>query len=124
MPEDTGLPVSSSAEPEIHRAQEKLYRDVLRVLIEHRIPHAVSGAIALQKHTGVCRPTKDLDIFLTAESASIALAQLSQAGFHCEVCDPVWLAKVHRDGFFVDFITGMSNATISVTDAWMDRAGP
>src|SRR5438105_4699386 len=102
------LPVSSSAAPELHADQERLYQDILRFLTDHRIPYAVSGAFALQEHTGVHRPAKDLDIFLTSGAASRALELLSQHGYHCEVLDPVWLAKVHRDGFFVDFITGMS----------------
>jgi len=34
----------------------------------------------------------------------------------------VWLYKAHRDGFFVDLITGMSNATIMVEDLWIERA--
>jgi hypothetical protein len=34
------------------------------------------------------------------------------------------LFKAHRDGFFVDLITGMSNAAIVVEDSWIDRARP
>jgi Nucleotidyl transferase of unknown function (DUF2204) len=109
-------------EPELHADQERLYRDVLRLLVEQRIPHAVSGAFALQEHTGVRRPAKDLDIFLTSETAVLALDVLSKYGFRCEVCDPVWLAKAYRDDFFVDFITGMSNAAVTVTDSWITRA--
>src|SRR5207247_9081821 len=63
--------------------------------------------ISLQEHTGVHRPAKDLDIFLTSETASRALVVLTELGFRCEVCDPVWLAKAYRDDYFVDFITGM-----------------
>lgn len=121
--EKTTLPVTSSAEPEWSAAQY-LYRDVLRTLAEHHIPHAVSGAFALREHTGVGRPVKDLDIFLTSETARVALDLLRKHGFQCEICDPVWLAKAHRDDFFVDFITGMSNAALMVTDSWIDRAKP
>jgi nucleotidyltransferase DUF2204 len=121
---ETALPVSSSVEPELHADQERLYRDVLRLLAEHRVPYAVSGAFALQEHTGVRRPAKDLDIFLTADTAVLALNTLSKDGFRCEVCDPVWLAKAHRDDFFVDFVTGMSNAAVTVTDSWITRARP
>jgi Nucleotidyl transferase of unknown function (DUF2204) len=120
----TAVPVSSSAEPELHPDQERLYRDVLLLLTEHRIPHAVSGAFALQEHTGVRRSAKDLDIFLTSEAACLVLELLHKHGLRCEICDPVWLAKAHRDDFFVDFITGMSNAVITVTDSWIKRARP
>jgi len=121
--ESTALPVSSSAEPELCVGQ-RLYKDVLRILEAHRVPYAVSGAFALREHTGVGRPVKDLDIFLTSETAGTTLGLLRQQGFRCEICDPVWLAKAHRGDFFVDFITGMSNAAIIVTDSWIDRAQP
>ena len=94
------------------------------VLEGKRIPYAVAGAFALLEHSGICRATKDLDIFLTSESLPIALLQLQEHGFECEVCDPVWLAKVHRDGHFVDLITGMSNGAISVDESWIRHAQP
>lgn len=84
----------------------------------------MAGAFALREHTGICRDTKDLDLFLTPENATLALQHLRKEGFECEVCDPVWLFKAHRDGFFVDLITGMSNAAIVVDDTWIERAGP
>src|SRR5229473_2093477 len=73
MPEEkTALPVTSSAEPELCAGQ-RLYKDVLRILEANCVPHAVSGAFALRKHTGVGRPVKDLDIFLTSETAGATL---------------------------------------------------
>lgn len=78
----------------------------------------------MQPHTGICRDTKDLDIFLTAESAAHVLEHLRDAGFECEIFDPVWLIKAHRGEFFVDFITGMSNATIVVDESWISRSIP
>ena len=74
------------------------------------MPYVVAGAFALQKHTGIWRDTKDLDLFLPAEVAAEALRHLEEEGFEIEISDPVWLAKAHRDGFYVDLITGMSNA--------------
>src|SRR5262249_31782149 len=47
---------------------------------------------------------------------------LEQRGFDCEICDPVWLAKVRRGDYYVDLITGMSNAVIRVDQSWIDRA--
>jgi hypothetical protein len=118
------LPVTSSAPAELPEKQEALAREVLTVLERHRIPYAVAGAFALLEHTGICRSTKDLDIFLTSESSSTALGHLQRQGFHCEICDPVWLAKVYRDDFFVDLITGMSNAAFHVDDSWIRHAQP
>jgi Nucleotidyl transferase of unknown function (DUF2204) len=118
------LPVSSSIPMDVPEEQASLFREVLTTLDEKHVPYAVSGAFALRHHTGICRFTKDLDVFLTAENVSRALSLLTERGFHCEVCDPVWLAKAHRDGFFVDLITGMSNGVIVVEDSWIQRAQP
>jgi hypothetical protein len=118
------LPVTSSVPAELPEKQEALAREVLMELEKQRIPYAVAGAFALLQHTGICRYTKDLDLFLTAENWSAALKYLQGLGFECEVCDPVWLAKVHRDDYFVDLITGMSNAAVSVDDSWIRRAQP
>jgi len=32
----------------------------------------------------------------------------------------VWLSKAHRDNFFVDLITGMSNGIVTVNDSWIE----
>jgi len=122
--QDNPLPVTSSAEPEFEDVQEALYRGVLFGLNAAQVPYVVSGAFALQQHTGIWRVTKDLDLFLTADNASKALSTLRDLGFDCEICDPVWLAKAHRGEFFVDLITGMSNAAIIVTDEWIRRSSP
>jgi hypothetical protein len=119
-----GSSPTSSKPQRLPKKQVELYRDVLTILEEKRIPLAVSGTYALQLHTGICRNTKDLDIFLSAENASAALACLTNHGFRCEVRDPVWLAKAYRDKYFVDLITGMSNAVIVVDDSWISHSRP
>ncbi len=125
MPEqEKPLPVSSSQQPVFPPEQEALFREVLSMLNECSVPYVISGAFALQQHTGIWRDTKDLDVFLTAEEVPHALRCLSEGGFQCEICDPIWLAKAHRDGFFVDLITGMSNAVIQVDPSWIERSKP
>lgn len=94
------------------------------LLEEAKVVYAVAGAAALQEHTGICRYTKDLDIFLSASAASAALLLLREHGFKTEVRDPVWLAKAHRGEFFVDLITGMSNGVLAVDASWIERAHP
>jgi len=109
---------------ELPEKQATLFREVLLVLEEMRFPYAVSGAFALRQHTGICRFTKDLDLFMTAATSRRVLACLEERGFACEVRDPVWLAKVHKGEFFVDLITGMSNGVVVVEDLWIERASP
>lgn len=88
------------------------------------IPFAVSGAFALHQHTGIWRDTKDLDLFMSAENATEALRYLQEDEFDVEVTDPVWLAKARRDGYYVDLISGMSNAAVVVDASWIARAVP
>ena len=122
-PEDA-LPVTSSMPMEMPEQQVSLFREVLLVLKEKQFPYAVSGAFALRQHTGICRFTKDLDLFTTAVTSREILPYLERCGFCCEVRDPVWLSKVHKEGFFVDLITGMSNGVVVVEDSWIERARP
>ncbi len=118
------LPISSSSPPQFPPDQENLFREVLQLLSEQGVPFVVSGAFALQTHTGIYRDTKDLDLFLSTEDAQRAIQVLQDDGFQCEVSDPVWLAKAHRGEFFVDLITGMSNGVVNVDRSWIDRATP
>ena len=128
MPEHADNPngpqPTSSIPVEIPEEQQALFRDVLFLLEEAGIPYAVAGAFALRQHTGICRYTKDLDIFLPPKNAAATLTILQHSGFKCEVRDVVWLAKAHRDGFFVDLITGMSNGVLAVDMSWIERAVP
>lgn len=119
--EEPILPISSSKEPDFPPEQRELFRLVLELLNRNGIPYVVSGAFALHAHTGIWRDTKDLDMFLTTENADRALEHLHEGGFTCEVRDSVWLAKAHREDFFVDLITGMSNGVIVVDDSWIER---
>jgi hypothetical protein len=120
--QEKALPVSSSEPPRFAPEQEQLFRDVLRVLNERRIPYVVSGAFALHEHTGIWRDTKDLDIFLSSDMVESAIEILKQRGFEIEICDPVWLCKVRVGEYYVDLISGMSNAVIRVDQSWIDRA--
>jgi nucleotidyltransferase DUF2204 len=118
------VPLTSSVPAVLAAKQESLYREVLKLLEKARVRYAVAGAEALREYTGICRNTKDLDIFLGTREASRALRTMAEHGFETEVRDPVWLAKTHRDGFFVDFITGMSNGVWAVDDSWINRSHP
>jgi hypothetical protein len=116
--------VTSARPAKLPKKQEALFRDVLTLLEKKRVPFAVAGALALQEHTGICRDTKDLDIFLAAADCAMALGCLQRHGFKCEVPDAVWLAKAYRDNYFVDLITGMSNAVIVVDASWIKHSRP
>lgn len=114
--------VSSSQPPAFPPEQVALFREVLELMERNRVPFAVSGAFALHEHTGIWRDTKDLDLFLCANDVPAALAALESDGFETEITDRVWLAKARRGEFFVDLITGMSNAIVRVDRSWIERA--
>ena len=120
----TELPVTSSIPTDVPEEQALLFREVLTALEEKHVPYAVSGAFALRAHTGICRFTKDLDLFMTAKTSCDVFPYLRACGFECNVHDPVWLAKAQKGEFFVDLITGMSNGVIVVEDSWIERASP
>lgn len=121
MASETELPVSTSLHPDFPPEMRALCCEVLGHLNRVNLPYVVAGAFALQQHTGIWRNTKDLDLFLPAQAVPEALQHLAEQGFEIEICDPVWLAKAHRDGYYVDLITGMSNAVITVDQSWIDR---
>jgi hypothetical protein len=116
------LPVSSSEPPQFAPEQEELFREVLRILNEHKIGYAVSGAFALHEHTGIWRDTKDLDVFMPQNQIGPTMQILETRGLETDVCDPVWLCKARSKDYYVDFISGMSNAVIRVDQSWLDRA--
>jgi len=121
---EAALAITSSTPRPLPRGQAALFKEVLLLLEQLECSYAVAGAFALREHTGICRYTKDLDVFLTAQSVSEVLPKFAKRGFRYEVCDSCWLAKVHRSGYFVDFITGMSNGVIGVDESWISRAKP
>ena len=123
MPEQAKpLPVSSSEPPKFAPQQEELFRLVLKILNAEHVPYAVSGAFALHEHTGIWRDTKDLDIFTPSDQIPRCLEILKSSGLETEICDPVWLCKARVGDYFVDLISGMSNAVIRVDLSWIERA--
>jgi hypothetical protein len=114
--------ISSSRPPAFPPEQQSLFREVIELMERNLVPYAISGAFALHRHTGIWRDTKDLDLFLPAGEVGPALHLLQNDGFATDVPDAVWLAKARRDGYFVDLITGMSNAILRVDRSWIERA--
>jgi hypothetical protein len=115
------LPVCSSEPPTFPEDQQEHFERVLRFMNERQIPYVVSGTFALHEHTGIWRQTKDLDLFVTPENMRKALSQFKEAGYETWVKDPVWLGKVVSGKYFVDLITGMSNAVLQVDRSWIER---
>lgn len=123
MSEDgAGLPVTSSEEPTWAPDAFDCYQGVVRGLLQAHVPFAVSGGFAFHHHTGIWRSTKDLDLVTPPDAVPRAFNVLVQEGFETYIQDPVWLAKARRGDYFVDLITGVGNATLTVEQAWIDRS--
>jgi hypothetical protein len=97
-PQTSAVTATSSTPRVLPGEQEALFREVLLILEDTGCSYAVAGAFALRQHTGICRFTKDLDVFLTTGAASEVLPIFEQRGFHCEVCDSIlWPKSTETD---------------------------
>ena len=120
--EEAQLPVTSSEEPRWAPEAQACYQGVIHHLLAARVAFAVSGGFAFHHHTGIWRTTKDLDLVIAPSDVPAAFKVLVDEGFETYVQDPVWLAKARRGEYFVDLITGVGNATLTVEPSWIDRA--
>ena len=121
---DPKLPVTSSLEPAWDPDAKVCYRDALQALLNSGPPFVVGGAFAIHRHTGIWRATKDIDFFLRPADVPQAHRVLESAGFDTWVEDPVWLAKASRGEHFVDLITGVGNASLTIDQSWIDGGVP
>jgi hypothetical protein len=78
----------------------------------------VGGTYALERHAGIQRRTKDVDLFIRRESFESAARALEEAGFDVELTHPHWLAKAKRDEWQADLIFAGGNGLARVDDEW------
>jgi hypothetical protein len=109
---------SGAASPEA----EGFYAQSLVELRRSGIPFLLGGTYAVVAYTGISRPTKDMDVFCRAGDFPRILGHFARAGFHTEVEDARWLAKVWRDEWFFDVIFNSTIAINPVTDTWFAEA--
>ncbi len=105
-----------------NRKEEAFYRYSISILNRERIPFMVGGTYAFTAHTGIVRPTKDLDIFCKAGDYLKILNILENKGYKTEITDPRWIAKAFYNGFFIDIIFASRSDMANVDDAWFSRA--
>jgi len=94
------------------------YRLVLETLQERHIEFLVGGSFAFYRHTGIERPTKDIDVFLRRTDLPFALESLREAGVETDLAYPHWLAKARSAGASVDLIFSSGNGLSAVDDDW------
>ncbi len=94
------------------------YREVVEALQSAQVPFLVGGTYALERHAGIQRRTKDLDLFIRRRSFESAQHTLEAAGFVVELTHPHWLAKAKRDEWQADLIFAAGNGLAQVDDEW------
>jgi hypothetical protein len=108
--------------PFIGPNEREVYVRALEALADERVPVLVGGAYAMFHYTGMCRQTKDLDLFLRREDEPRAREVLQEAGFRTEVREPIWLSKAFWGDLFVDLIHSSGNGVALVDEAWIEHA--
>jgi hypothetical protein len=100
------------------------YGPTLAALGERRSPFLVGGTYAFAHYTGIERPTKDVDLFVTIAQRDRLLADLAALGWRTRVAFPHWLSKAERPGETIDVIHASGNGIARVDEAWFEHARP
>jgi len=107
------------------RTAAEFYRYALSMLNDAGFAFLVGGAFALNQYTEIHRDTKDLDIFCKASEYPKILKHFAAQGYHTEITDSRWLAKVFfKDDYFMDIIFNTVNNICKVDDSWFENATP
>src|SRR5207244_3914485 len=108
--------------PAVGDPASAFYGEALTSLNASGIPFLVGGAFALSRYTGICRDTKDLDIFVRPSDLQPTLDFFQRAGFWTEFKFPHWLGKVHCGDHFIDVIFSSGNGVARVDHLWFEHA--
>jgi hypothetical protein len=101
---------------------ESFYAEVLREIGRLGVPFLLAGTYAVVAHTGISRPTKDIDIFAKPGDAPRILNHFAKLGYEIEIEDERWLGKARRAGHFFDVVYAVAAGTMPVTDEWFRHA--
>jgi hypothetical protein len=113
---------SASIEPPFDEDTHAFYRDVLATLSEAGVPFLLGGGYAMRHWTGICRDSKDLDLFVTPEDKPRVLEIMNARGYLTATPFPHWLAKIYCEDLYVDVIFNSGNGLTRVDDAWFENA--
>jgi Nucleotidyl transferase of unknown function (DUF2204) len=124
VPADSSAP-APSAPIRLNSPTHRFYRRVLRELGAAGIDFLVGGGYALERHLGIGRPVKDLDLFMRSDDVPRAFDRLrSRMSCETELTFPHWLGKIVRRNDHVDVIFNSGNGLCPVDDEWFRHAVP
>src|SRR5215471_3839244 len=117
-----GDPLTSRSEHELGPRTRAVFVSALKLMAGTGVPFLVGGAYAFERHTGIARHTRDLDVFLHESDFKTVCERFEAAGFRCEVPFPHWLGKVYKGRTYVDLIFSSGNGMARVDEAWFENA--
>ena len=95
---------------------------VIKTLIESGIPFLVGGGYAMKRHTGLKRPTRDLDLFVLPSDTERVLRLFADRGYPVEIKFPHWLGKIFSGKAYVDVIFNSGNGVAAVDSGWFQHS--
>jgi hypothetical protein len=101
---------------------ERFYVGVLQRIVASGVPFLVGGAYAMREYAGICRDTKDLDVFCLPGDYQRLLRGLAEAGYETSITNAEWLAKARCGEHFIDIIFASANAVCQVDGTWFEHA--
>lgn len=111
------------AQTEKQKAEaQEFYLDVIRILNENDLNFMLGGGFAMFNYTGIVRDSKDLDIFCKPSEYPKILKVIAEHGYDTELTDVRWLAKIHKNGEYIDIIFDTVNNICTVDDSWYEHA--
>jgi Nucleotidyl transferase of unknown function (DUF2204) len=120
--------MTSMGDPALHVLDDvdatTFYRKVVEALQSAGVPLLVGGTYALERHAGIQRRTKDLDLFIRHSSFPAAERALQAAGFTVELTHPHWLAKARHGEWQSDLIFASGNGLAKVDEEWFANGVP
>lgn len=116
------MPLHTLNEAELDPQIRNFYCRSLQILQQHNIPFLVGGAYAFDRHTGIARHTKDLDLFVHSRDGKRAMQAFAQSGYETDLSASHWLGKAFCGENFVDIIFSSANGCCDVDDAWFEYA--
>ena len=112
-----------SVEPE----KWAIYRRVLTMAQDRRIPFAVGGGTATMVYTGRPRQSKDIDLFLAPDHRDEMIQVTRDCGlgdlYDEQPYDRNWIYRAHDGAAIVDVIWSMANYRSQVDATWLEN-GP
>lgn len=101
---------------------ERFYKECIELLKEGEVPFLVGGSHAVISHTGIERDIKDIDIFCKAGDYPKIINFFVDRGYDTKIEDERWIAKVLKGEYYLDIIFNSANASVPVSDEWLDES--